>query len=257
MKIRIIAYLIFFFSTSLFAQTEVEIYGDNTYPPYSFKESGRMTGIYTIVLERVFSLMPDYKVKFKGLPWKRGLSEVKKGSIFALYPPYERRKERPYMDYDMPILNEELVVFCAKDILSKSRPNWPEDYFNLSVGNNAGFAAGGDAFWSAVKAKKISVQEAKGTPQNLLKLIAGRIDCYMNDALSIKWELKKLENEGKYDGVSLIQGATISSEQGFLGFTTNDTQFPYKKDFKKQYINILKKMKANGEIQKIINDFIK
>jgi len=78
----------------------------------------------------------------------------------------------------------------------------------------------------------------------------------MNDALSIKWELKKLENEGKYDGVSLIQGATISSEQGFLGFTTKDAQFPYKEDFKKQYINILKKMKANGEIQKVINSFI-
>jgi len=157
----------------------------------------------------------------------------------------------------MPILNEVLVVFCSKSILSKSRPNWPEDYFNLSIGNNAGFSAGGDVFWSAVKAKKISVQEAKGTPQNLLKLIAGRVDCYMNDALSIKWELKKLENEGKYDGVSLTQGATISSEQGVLGFTSKDARFPYKEDFKNQYINLLKKMKTNGEIQEIINDFIK
>jgi len=257
MKTITIVVLSFFFSASIFAQTNVEIYGDNTYPPYSFKESGRMTGIYTIILESIFDKMPDYNVKLMGLPWKRGLSNVQNGEIFALYPPYERQKERPYMDYDMPILNEELVLFCSIDILRKPRPNWPEDYFGLSIGNNAGFAAGGEAFWTAVKAGNISVQEAKGTPQNLLKLIAGRVDCYMNDKLSIKWELKKLVNEGRYDGVSLAQGVTISAEQGFLGFAADGSRFPFKNDFKKQYLEVLTKMKKSGEIQKIIDEFIK
>ena len=100
------------------------------------------------------------------------------------------------------------------------------------------------------------MQEVKGTPNNLLKLIAGRVDCYMNDALSIQWELKQLAKEGRYDGNSLLQGATISAEQGFLGFAVNSNRFPYKEEFKQQYLNILKKMKESGEIQKIIEEFV-
>ncbi len=238
------------------AQTDVEIIGDSTYPPYSFKESGRLTGIYTVILDRIFEKMPDYNVVLKGLPWKRGLKMVKEGEILALYPPYFRPKERPFMDYDLPILDEELVVFCSKEVLSKPRPKWPEDYYGLKIGNNSGFSAGGEQFWTAVKAGDIRVQEVKGTPANLLKLIAGRIDCYMNDGLSIQWELKKLAKEGRYDGSSVIKGTTISAEQGYLGFAVNAENFPYKQDFKEKYLSILKKMKASGEIQTIINDFV-
>ncbi|GAA3916175.1 ABC transporter substrate-binding protein [Litoribacillus peritrichatus] len=215
-----------------------------------------MTGIYTVILERIFQNMPDYKVKLTPVPWKRGLKMAKQGKLLALYPPYARPVERPYMDYDMAILDEELAVFCRNEVLTKPRPNWPEDYYGLDIGNNAGFLAGGDAFWAAVKDKKISVQETKGTPRNLLKLIAGRVDCYMNDSLSIRWELKKLQSEGKYDGSSLSKGAVISKEQGFLGFSKVSNDFPYKKDFKSKYLQILKELKASGEIDRIVDKYL-
>jgi len=57
-------------------------------------------------------------------------------------------------------------VYCRQDILEKDRPNWPNDYFGLTIGNNAGFSAGGDNFLAAVKAGDIKVQETKGTPKN-------------------------------------------------------------------------------------------
>ena len=104
-------------SAQAIAQTDVEIYGDDSYPPYSFVESGRLTGIYTIILDRIFNQMPSYHVVLRGYPWKRGLQQVESGEIFALFPPYKRPKERPFMDYDMPILDEKLVVFCRKDVL--------------------------------------------------------------------------------------------------------------------------------------------
>jgi len=236
--------------------TEVTVYGDESYPPYSFKEKGKMTGIYTVILEKIFSKMPDYTVTIKSLPWKRGLKQIESGDIFALYPPYERRKERPYMEYDMPILDEELVVFCQNKVLTSPRPNWPDDYFGLTIGNNAGFAAGGEAFWAAVKAGKIKVQETKGTPANLKKLIGGRVDCYMNDGLSIQWELKQLQAKGAYDGSSLSKGTTISAEQGYLGFATDGSKFPYKDSFKQEYLKQLKTMKESGELQQIVDQYL-
>ncbi len=244
-------------STSVFAKTNVTVFGDDSYPPYSYIDSGRMTGIYTVILERIFEKMPDYNVTIKGVPWKRGLLEIEGGKNFALYPPYKRPKQRPYMEYDMSILDEKLVVVCQKSVLSSPRPNWPGDYMGLTIGNNSGFSAGGDEFKAAVKAGKIKLSETKGTPKNLLKLIAGRVDCYMNDALSIQWELKKLQKEGKYNGSTIVEGATISSEQGFLGFATKGDKFPFKDDFKSQYHKILSEMKESGEVDKIIQEYVK
>jgi len=239
----------------LSAQTQVTIYGDDSYPPYSFLDSGRLTGIYTVILDKIFAQMPEFEVSLKGMDWKRGLTQIQRGYIFALFPPY-KRAERPFMEFDMPILDEELVVYCHKNVLAKPRPNWPEDYYGLKVGNNAGFAVGGSIFWQAVKAGKITVEETKGTPNSLLKLIAGQVDCYMNDAISIQWELKKLMKEGRYDGESILKSAMISAEQGYLGFASSGTRYPFKNDFKKRYLTILKRMKDSGEIDVIVKRFL-
>ncbi|GLQ31557.1 substrate-binding periplasmic protein [Litoribrevibacter albus] len=252
----LIAVLCVLISLGVQAQTQVSIYGDDAYPPYSFKDKGKMTGIYTVVLQEIFQQMPEYRVSIEGYPWKRGLKEIEQGKIFALYPPYKRVKERPYMEYEEPILDEQLVVFCHEKVLSTPRTKWPDDYYGLTIGNNSGFAAGGDAFWQAVKRGDIKVEETKGTSKNLLKLIAGRIDCYMNDGLSIQWELKALQNQGKYNGLSVKKGAVISSEQGFLGFATDGSKFPYKDTFKEKFHAVLNQMKSSGRVQQVIDEFI-
>ena len=108
-------------ATYSLSQTKVEIYADDAYPPYAYVEDGKLTGIYTVVLKKIFQKMPDYNVEFKAIPWKRGLSLIEQGDIFALYPPYERPKERPYMQYDMAILDEALVVYCRNELLENPR----------------------------------------------------------------------------------------------------------------------------------------
>lgn len=242
-------------STSLSAQTKVTIYGDDSYPPYSFLDSNRMTGIYTIILERVFDQMPDYEVELQGYDWAKALKQIQRGFIFALYPPY-KRADRPYMEFEVPILHEELVVYCRQEVLKKTRPNWPEDYFGLTIGKNSGFSVGGEKFTEAVKKGHITLKETKGTPRSLLALINGQVDCYMNDKISIQWELKKLIKEGRYDGVSLKKSAVISQEFGYLGFSSSGSRYPYKNDFKQQYLKILNKMKASGEIDQIVKRFL-
>lgn len=256
MKIRM-AVICLLFSWGALAQTQVTIYGDDAYPPYSFKDKkGQMTGIYTVILREIFQQMPEFLVSIEGYPWKRGLKEIEQGLIFGLYPPYKRERDRPYMEYDVPILDEELVVVCHEKILHQQRIRWPEDFYGLTVGNNSGFAAGGKPFWQAVERGDIEVEETRGTSKNLQKLIAERVDCYMNDALSIEWELKALMKRGKYNGLSVKKAVVISSEQGYLGFVSDDSRFPFKDKFKARFYSILHEMKGTGRIQKIIDDFI-
>ena len=79
--------------------TPVEIFCDNSYPPYSYIKNKKAAGIYTDILMIAFSRMKDYEIKITPIPWKRGLNLLKEGDGFALYPPYYYPGKRPYIDY--------------------------------------------------------------------------------------------------------------------------------------------------------------
>lgn len=251
-----------FISGYLMAKTDVTIYCDDSYPPYSYKEDREIKGIYTEVVKVAFSRMEQYKVKIKAIPWKRGLKHLEEGKGFGIYPPYYHIRKRPYIyPYSLPILEEQVVLFLREDVAKqKKRHRWPEDYYGLTIANNAGFQLGGEKFWKAVKDGKIKVQEAKGNRANILKTAMSRVDGYMNDRLSIMWEIKKMKKEGIYKKTykKLVEDIVITTEQGFIGFTDKDKgKFHYKDDFIKDFNYQIYNMNRVGEIKRIIDDYIK
>jgi len=242
--------------------THVTIYADNDYPPYSYTSANQPTGIYTDILKKAFSRMENYRVKIVPVPWKRGLSYLQNGKGFAIYPPYYRPQQRPYIGtYSTPILEERVVVFCTEETMkAQHRPRWPEDYYGLKIGTNSGFELGGDQFEKAVQQNLIQVQKSGGNQTNLIKLGLGRINCYMNDRISILFELKQLINEGKYSPgkkhARFLEGATVTEELGYLGFSNQDNNlYPFKADFIKQFNQIIDKMKERNEIQPVIDRY--
>jgi len=239
----------------------VTIYADAGYQPYSYAgKDGQAAGLYTQIVKVAFSRMKGYRVEIKPVPWKRGMAMLKNGSAFALYPPYMNLKEEPFTwPYSLPLFEEIVVAVCTRQVAAKPRPRWPEDFYGLTIGNNAGFLVGGDKFNRAVEQGKIKLEEASDTRTNILKLGMKRIDCYINDRISIRWTQNQLIREGKLPPAPVgIETAVIATEQGFLGFTDRDQgKFPYKTDFLKQFNAIVYDMKRTGEIQSIARDFFK
>lgn len=232
----------------------VVVYSDDAYPPYSYAEKGQARGIYAEIFRKAFAQMPEYHVEIKPVPWKRGLKMLESGEGFALFPPYFRPQERPYMKYSTPVLSESVAVFCGAAIAERvERKRWPEDFYGLRFGINAGFSLGGDSFYQAVKNGQIILDQASGNHVNLEKLILQRIDCYMNDRFSILWEWRHMNAEGmNRDGTKIIETAVVSAEQGYLGYTDRDEgRFPYKNDFIVELNKVLESMRRTGEIQRI------
>lgn len=181
------------------------------------------------------------------------------GEGFALFPPYFYADKRLFISpYSDPILDEEVVVYCRDDsIQDRNLQQWPDDYLGLTVGVNQSFALGGNQFWQEVNKGTIKLIEAKGNRNNVLNLYKKRIDCYVNDRLSILWEIKLLTSEGiiKPDW-KVVLGNSISSEQGYLGFTKiSPDKFPYKSEFILQFNQALKQLKADGTLDKIIDRY--
>lgn len=246
------------------ADIPVIIYADAGYPPYSYEKNGKPAGLYYEIVRAAFSRMHGYKIDIQAVPWKRGMALLRTGTGFALYPPYMNLKDEPWTwPYSLPLYEERVVAVCRKDLLAaKPRRHWPQDFYGLTIGNNAGFIVGGDAFDDAVRAGKLRVEEGKDSETNIIKLGLRRIDCYINDRVSIQWTLNQLKSEGKYiEGgthAEIAEAAVIAVKQGFLGYTNRDNgKYTYKADFVRQFDNAIADMKRSGEIDAIIRQFFK
>ncbi|EAR62055.1 substrate-binding periplasmic protein [Neptuniibacter caesariensis] len=251
------------FAASITAQAkpiEVIIYTDNSYPPYSFEEDGKAQGIYADIIRTASMQLDDYKINLKTIPWKRGLLMLEQGKAFALLPPYKHPSKRPYIfPYSVPILEETVSVYCRDTIADKKQFNrWPNDYYGLVMGRNAGFMLGGDAYQKAVEDAEIWERTAKGNRENVLGLGMGRIDCYINDRISIKYAYRELKSEGKlkpaHEGIQ--ETFTISLQNGHIGYTNKDQgEFYFKEDFIEQLDKQIIQMKQDGSIEKIIKRY--
>lgn len=243
------------------ADIPVTIYADAGYQPYSYAgRDGKAAGLYAEIVKVAFSRMKGYRIEIKPVPWKRGMAMLKNGTGFALYPPYMNLKDEPFTwPYSLPLFEEIVVAVCTKEVAAKPRPRWPDDFHGLRIGNNAGFLVGGEKFNRAVAEGKIKLEEASDTRANILKLGMKRVDCYINDRISIRWTQNQLVKEGKLPpGPVGVEMAVIATEQGFLGFTDRDQgKFPYKTDFLKQFNAIIYDMKRTSEIQRISRNFFK
>lgn len=235
---------------SAFSSSAITIVGDDAYPPYSFKENGKVTGIYTDIIQRALLTMNNSSV-ISLMPWKRGLSSIKSKAIDALFPPYYRPKQRPYMSYSTDILNETPVIFCNAEVAGKLK-NFPNDYQGIRLGRNSGFISGEDVD-KAVEDGIIMVFEAKGMAANLKKLISKRVDCYLNDRLSILYELKKMTVRGEYEPGSVVETYALASEKGYLAINSDASLET--KMFMEEFNSVIEEMKASGKIDEIVTSY--
>lgn len=251
MKVKLIAAALLMAAATAQAQTNVRLYADEAYEPYSYKDSnGNAAGIYAEVLKAAAAKLPDYKIDLQTIPWKRALAMIESGEAFGFYPPYRRENLRPWIaPYSVPMLEEKVVVWCNSDrVAGKTLAKYPDDYAGLTFGNNRGFLAPGEAFFQMVKDGKIKVDETDDTAVALKKLAAGRNDCYVNDEIAVRHILAK----EKIDSAKLQVTGTVTGETAHVGFS-RDGKFDYKDDFIGKLNKVLADMTASGEIKKIVD----
>ncbi len=242
------------------APVDVTIYADDGYPPYSYGEDGKARGIYAEILNKAFEQMPQYRVTVVPVPWKRGLRLLESGQGFALYPPYFRPDERPYIKYSEPILDEQVVVFCNRLTTSnRNLKTWPDDYVGLTIGTNAGFLLGGKEFDRYVAAGRITRDSSTSSHGSVLKMLSGRNDCYINDRLAIRWEVDQIRRHGEVEAqrIAIVETNRLYSEKGHLGFTDRDDgRFEFKNNFMQDLNAAIIRMKNDGEIDRAVERFL-
>lgn len=242
------------------ASTSVLVFGDDAYPPYSYlNDEGVPSGIYVDLLQHVFAKMDDYEVAIELVPWERALTALSAGEVFAVFPPYFYPDNvRPYIGaYSVPLYEESVAVFCRNDVLNVRRSRWPEDFYGLSIGMNQGFAFGGDAFWLAVEQGDVLLSEAQSNWHNLLMLMDDRIDCYVNDRLSILRQLQKMHDGGDWRGELPEEVLIIERHTGHLAYSLADVaRYPFYDHFMAVFDQLFLQVEESGVLDELTAPYV-
>jgi len=258
-------------STAFSVQEVTILVDDGDWIPYSYKnKDGNVTGIYPEIVKRAISRMPEYTVKFRGMPWSRVKLQLKEGRSFAMLPPYfhahdwltDEEPKRPYIwPYSLPLLTQTDIVVCDAAKLEPPRPDWPDDYRNLSFAMQRGTGNAGVEFDRMVEENKIQLVFARSNLHTLKLLLLGRADCTIISEKPYHWQINEMKKSGEYvrlgKVVPLKESITIRTNEGYLGYSdiNDERNFPFKKDFSIKFDIEIYKMKKKGEIQEIIKSF--
>jgi len=275
MKKAVTFLIIYLLSNSVvFSSQEVRISTYDVLPPLAFRDTnGELTGVYIEIVRSALSKMPDYSISFNVVPWARAKLEARTGVTFAILPPYfhahdwltKEKPMRPYIwPYSLPLFTQHDVVICNKKALATPRLKYPDDYHGLKFGMWRGDGRAGDKFNRMVEEKIIDVIMLKDVKSIIPILLHEKADCTVTSRIPFAWYVKQMKETGAYqkhdtNGVVLEEAAIISSNEGYLGYTDIDTEknFPFKKDFSIKFDIEIYKMKKNGEIQAIVDRFVK
>ena len=235
---------------------EVVLYGDDSYPPYSFVEQGQFKGLYVDMIRKAAeALAPEYRVEFRALPWRRGLAELELGTAFALFSP-GMKTERPFIsDYSTELFRETVVLFCNEDVMKTARSVFPRDFLGLSVGVNAGFLLS-ERLQDAAKSHQIRLEQAKGADNNLRKLALKRIDCYATDRGAGLYGARGIPTAKGARGLRLIEAVELAGESTYIGYSAHNNP-PYKAAFIKKMDAALDALKKTPAMTRIEQEYLR
>lgn len=215
----------------------VTIVVDDDYPPYSYLENRQLKGVYIELLQQAAVLLaPEYKLRLQPEPWRRALASIEQGQVFAIMPPYQNTLERPYIQpYSVPLFTEEVVAICAEhidfDALLQHKKQLTLQ--PLQLGINAGYLILNPQLQQAAQQGLVQIWENKSTDINILKLLRGRLDCYLNDRQSTLWVLQQQRlRQPKLPFRPLREAMLVMRRSAHIGYSADPTgKFAYKQHF--------------------------
>lgn len=241
------------------APTKITVIGDQSYPPFSFLDEGKPSGIYVDVLTKVFAQLPEYDIDIMMMPWRRGLAEIKNSRALAIFPPYYFPKERPYIGaYSIPILTEHVVLMCDSSRVSGTQTLiWPQDFKRKRITANKGYLLIPD-FLQSIATNHITHIEVSGARSAIHMMLLNRADCFMHAELPTRWELDQLTKEQpelEKKLTTLHFTGTQIGQSGYIGYSADTVRYPFRDRFRAKVDRVLKALIANGEIQSIIDRY--
>jgi polar amino acid transport system substrate-binding protein len=255
MKSRIvisIAFWIFYcdFGHSKAARNLPTVIINNTnWQPFFFTGIGAPKGLGGEVLELC---LPEagYKPGYVNNSIKRMYKGLEDGTIDLNIFSYKKEREGFLFYSKVPLFKSEYKPFIRVD--SKIKIRKISDFDKYKLGHRPGLRYSAE-FHNYVKKRQAlnSVDEADLDSLNIKKLIAGKIDIFVNTAATTHWVAKEMGLSKEIKEVDY----TIQSSDYFLTISKKSVRIRDKKAFLKSMDSCFRRIKKDGTFTKIVNKY--
>ncbi|WP_397600289.1 substrate-binding periplasmic protein [Silvanigrella sp.] len=244
-------YALFFFSffifENLFAAEEEIKFETDIWCPYTCDE--KLDGSKGFVIDAALKIFAEHHIKFSSsvAPWARVLIRTEKGEIDAMGAAYKEGREEKYLFPEEDFGKSTNSFFVLKG--NKWKYKTPESLKDIILGITIGYVYGGAIDTLNKFAKKVSATGGdNGFERNLDKVNKKEIDAVIEESIVGEYTLKKSKLNDK-----ISEAGTIGKKAGvYIAFTkAKPTSLRYAKILS----DGLKKMKKNGEYQKILKKY--
>ena len=238
MRNLLLVFIVTIFSLSAYAKT-VKL-ATTEWAPFVGKKL-KNNGFTTDIIKHAFKAV-GYDIKIKIIPWKRVLSQVKKGKYDAGYPAYDSADRRKVYNYSETFGSGPIVMFKRKD--RDITWNSLDDLKKFNVGVVRGYV-NEKKFDADTTIKKTIVNK----DHQLLKMLhKGKIDFACMDKAA---GIHLLNTDKKLipvkDDITFVNNPLIDHKL-FLIFSKSSKSDQKLKDFNEG----IKKIKSNGTFDKIM-----
>ncbi|WP_091939360.1 substrate-binding periplasmic protein [Propionivibrio dicarboxylicus] len=164
---------------------ELLVVTDENLPPFSFVRDGKAVGVDVDMLRRAAE-KAGVNVRVEVFPWKRVLYLLENGGAQWAMPLFRTPEREQVSSFIAPLHFSTMGVFVRRG------GEFPfaslDDLNGKRLGYNRGYALPPDLN-EAVRQGRVKLEEVASTAQNVEKLLAGRIDCFVANVESVQFTL--------------------------------------------------------------------
>lgn len=213
------------------------------YPPYIFEENNEVKGLSVDIVKKVFQKM-NQEVEIHIQPWVRSQQDIKDGNADVIFTVFKNSERELFMDFNqIPIVNQNISFYSLKGTSIK----FAGDFKNISpfkVGIVRGVSYGA-LFKQAVDDKILNTEESYDYEKCVLKLKEGRTKIIIGNEAVVNYIINKIKlKHNEFIKIS----PRVESLPSYIAFSKKADYSQIKKKFDETF----KKMKKDGEYNKII-----
>ncbi len=223
------------------------VLGADVYIPYQYEENGELKGMSVDIVKEAFKRM-GYSVEIKVLPWSRVLKSTEDGAVDAMFSSFYIEERSAYMTYAMEPLAVSVQSLFVRTGSSIRYDGTVQSLKGYRLGTIIGYIYG-DAFKQGKEDGTLDVSEAEDCPTNILKLMAGRTDVFIDNRDTTRYYLKKDNLE---DEIVELAPPFTEQEMLYLAFSKKRVVDPA---LVETFNRTLKEMKQDGTWQKIVTEY--
>lgn len=223
LSLFLLMFTIWSFATHAFAQdfNKNHILKASTldYPPYSYKEGNKETGIAVEILQEIVSRTKIKGVDIEYFPWKRAVFATRNGGKDILFNAGKNEGRQHWGHYSQHVLiPQKYYLFAQKGSSIKTDLKF-NNVSSRSIAVRAGYLYGNGPFKKAIITPHtfFNIARTNSTKQSVMLLLNGRVDMFVGDRLPVMHYLKQ---HGLIDKIELVQDSNTDEDLVVLTWPT-------------------------------------